>query len=359
MKNNNYNKYQLDQFGYYLDQYLISKQYTHAPSTLNSNRSRCNQLKKNIGKIRIASISHSDINLLLNKMHKKLSNKTINEYLTILRDSFNIAKLNGVIAINPTDGIKKLKTIRSEVFPFTKSELSIMAQTETTRESERNLILFNAVTGLRASEIIASTWSNVDWEKKRLKVDIANVNKKMKVTKTLESDRFVELSEIAIAILKKQYEITGHNKEETIDVIQCDNKSLKRVKCQFIFVNSLTQKRFIDIKQFQSSFFTAFLKNLDISHRGPSQLRHTYASQCLTSGISKEWIAKQLGHTSTEMVTRHYGRWIPEDSPDYTSCSDRHMEDIFTNVNLQRPVATISKATNDDKALFDKLANKP
>ncbi|RUB35102.1 site-specific integrase, partial [Pseudomonas aeruginosa] len=41
------------------------------------------------------------------------------------------------------------------------------------------------------------------------------------------------------------------------------------------------------------------------------------ASQMLSSGIATpEWIADQMGHTSTAMIFKHYAKWISKDGPD-------------------------------------------
>jgi integrase len=42
--------------------------------------------------------------------------------------------------------------------------------------------------------------------------------------------------------------------------------------------------------------------------------RDTFISQLLTAGIPKEWIIRQVGHTSTRMIDEHYGKWISEDA---------------------------------------------
>ena len=49
-------------------------------------------------------------------------------------------------------------------------------------------------------------------------------------------------------------------------------------------------------------------------YRGPNNARHTFISQLLTAGIPKEWIIRQVGHTSTRMIDEHYGKWISEDA---------------------------------------------
>jgi len=51
-----------------------------------------------------------------------------------------------------------------------------------------------------------------------------------------------------------------------------------------------------------------------VRHRGANQCRHTFASQALTSDVPVEWAARQLGHSDTTMIKKHYGRWIPGDT---------------------------------------------
>jgi integrase len=52
------------------------------------------------------------------------------------------------------------------------------------------------------------------------------------------------------------------------------------------------------------------LRLLDIEKRRPYQTRHTAASLWLASGESPEWIAIQMGHTSTELLFRTYSAYV-------------------------------------------------
>ena len=40
------------------------------------------------------------------------------------------------------------------------------------------------------------------------------------------------------------------------------------------------------------------------------QTRHPFASLMLSTGKDPLWVARMLGHTSTEMLHRHYGKFI-------------------------------------------------
>ncbi len=55
----------------------------------------------------------------------------------------------------------------------------------------------------------------------------------------------------------------------------------------------------------------ATLKLLNMKRRRPYQTRHTTATLWLASGENPEWIARQMGHTTTEMLFTVYSRFVP------------------------------------------------
>ena len=53
------------------------------------------------------------------------------------------------------------------------------------------------------------------------------------------------------------------------------------------------------------------LAHLGLRKRRPYQTRHTAATLWLAAGENPEWIARQMGHTTTEMLFRIYSRYVP------------------------------------------------
>jgi integrase len=53
------------------------------------------------------------------------------------------------------------------------------------------------------------------------------------------------------------------------------------------------------------------LRYLNLRQRVPYQTRHTAATLWLAAGENPEWIARQMGHTTTEMLFRVYSRFVP------------------------------------------------
>jgi integrase len=67
--------------------------------------------------------------------------------------------------------------------------------------------------------------------------------------------------------------------------------------------------------QYRDRFFSTICKQAGVRYRPPNNARHTYTSQLLTKGVPKEWLATQLGHTTTKMIEDHYGKWMSEETP--------------------------------------------
>jgi integrase len=53
------------------------------------------------------------------------------------------------------------------------------------------------------------------------------------------------------------------------------------------------------------------LASLGLAKRRPYNTRHTFACMMLASGESPEYVAKLLGHTTTQMLFTIYSKYIP------------------------------------------------
>jgi integrase len=316
-------------FNEYTQEYIEECKSEHAHSGYISKRSKANNLLKVFGKHNIGDIKHSDIKKWKRKVSKKMANKTINDHFSILRGVFLLALNDGVISINPMEGIETLPVFTREPSPFTKNELIALKNTETNCISEKNLVFFGVVTGLRICELLALTWDCIDFDKGEITVNKAVVLGHYKTPKTKGSLRIIEINEQAADLLKKQFELTGTGRNRVIHVLQLDNKTLIKQSVQFLFLSSIDKKPFKDAKPFNTQFFKYYLQQAGVAHRGVNQLRHTFASQSLTAGLPVEWIRIQMGHTSTQMIEKHYGKWMNTDAPDYSKKLGKALSAVF------------------------------
>ncbi|GAK83167.1 phage integrase [Vibrio ponticus] len=78
---------------------------------------------------------------------------------------------------------------------------------------------------------------------------------------------------------------------------------------EFVFCNSKGNP--FDKRNIRERIWKPALVKLGMSYRRPYETRHTAATLWLAAGESPEWIAKQMGHTTTKMLFEVYSRFIP------------------------------------------------
>ena len=78
---------------------------------------------------------------------------------------------------------------------------------------------------------------------------------------------------------------------------------------QFVFTNSVGHA--LDYNKVSKRVWAPTLNKLKLKYRRPYETRHTAATLWLASGENPEFVARQLGHSTTEMLFRVYSRYIP------------------------------------------------
>ncbi|NQD78634.1 DUF3596 domain-containing protein [Pseudomonas sp. CrR14] len=268
------------------------------------------------GARRIVDISKSDLELFQARLLRSgLSPKTVNDIFTIVRGVWGDAYGDGVIRSNPLDRIKNIERDDDDsADPFTREELERIAAVSVrdNRQQDINMILFDCWAGLSLSELIALAWEDIDLEAGTALIRRARVVGDYKVPKEKARHRVVELIDPALERLREHEQYTAHLPAQTVEVIQRDNVTIKREAIRFVFRNGQGGH------PWHTSSVGRWLKThlaaAGVRNRGPNQCRHTFASQALSSYVPIEWVARQLGHTDTTMVKKHYGRWIPSDT---------------------------------------------
>ncbi|GMR06403.1 MAG: hypothetical protein BMS9Abin25_0996 [Gammaproteobacteria bacterium] len=90
-----------------------------------------------------------------------------------------------------------------------------------------------------------------------------------------------------------------------------DQKQYSLEKGEFVFIRMKQRGQLIDYEHLERPW-KYILKLAGVHYRNPYQTRHTYASQLLSGGESPLFVAQQMGHKTTEMIMRHYGRWVEQ-----------------------------------------------
>lgn len=184
---------------------------------------------------------------------------------------------------SPYLNIKSLKVPKTDVEPFTLDE--VLQILSTVREDFRNYYTVR----LRTAEVDGLQWKYVDFQRRQILIRETWVGGKLDYTKNDGSQREIDMSEPVYQALIGQREKTGSG--------------------QFVFcTREGTPHAYRNIND---RVWYPLLRHLGLRRRRPYQTRHTAATLWLAAGENPEWIARQMGHTTTEMLFRVYSRYVP------------------------------------------------
>ena len=216
-----------------------------------------------------------------------LSNRRINKILNPLRMILNEAADRHDFR-TPFQNIKQLRFRKTDVQVFSLDEVKRIL--DTVREDFHSYYTVRFFTGMRTGEVDGLKWKHVDFERRLILVRETIVNGEEEYTKNDGSQRDIQMSQLVFDALKLQQKGTGH-------------------LSPYVFCNRLGKP--LAHKNVTRRVWYPLLRHLGITLRRPYQCRHTAATLWLAAGENPQWIASQLGHTTTEMLFRVYARFVP------------------------------------------------
>ncbi|MBL4765076.1 MAG: DUF3596 domain-containing protein [Colwellia sp.] len=180
-----------------------------------------NHIRPKFDNMRINEVTQSHIKKWMIMELSELANKTINEVLIPLRGCFANAHADRLIEFNPMDHIKNLKRAKSTAAdPFTQDQIIKIANTDTYRKSELNAFIFACWTGVRISELLALSWSDIDLDSRQVSIKRGIVRGNWAATKNDGSNRTIDLLDDAYEALLKQREISQRLSPIMVDVLK-------------------------------------------------------------------------------------------------------------------------------------------
>jgi integrase len=219
---------------------------------------------------------------------KPLSASRINKVMTILGQLMAEASIRYMFD-SPTTGIRKLKQPKPDVQPFSLEEVSRIV--EAMDPHFRAYVVVRIFSGLRTGEIDGLRWRYVDFEGRKIKVrGIFSSGQDDVGGKTLGAVRDVPfLGPVEATLLH--------------------HADAGRPDSGYVF--TMRGGTPMCAKNFTNRIWNPLLKQLAIARRRPYEMRHTFASLMLGAGEDPSYVAKLMGHGSTEMLFTTYAKFIP------------------------------------------------
>lgn len=299
----------------WVDEHSVEWRRSHLKSLVSTLNGR---LIPAFGEKVVSSITKSDILAFRAALAKEpgragkagLSAKRINEIMGTLKQIIEEAA-DRFEFTSPVTNVKRLRVRKSDVQPFSLQEVQTILTT--VRADYRDYLQVRFLTGMRTGEVNGLKWKYVDFDRRLLLVRETYVLGGDEYTKTDGSQREIRMSQPVVEALARQHQVT-HGKSE------------------YVFCNMLGTP--LDNTNFTKRIWYPLLRYLGYELRRPYQTRHTAATLWLAAGEAPEWIARQLGHTSTEMLFRTYSRYVPNMTRQDGSAMDRLLASQMATGNL-------------------------
>ena len=188
----------------------------------------------------------------------------------------------------PYRGIKPLRVPKTQIDPFTLEEVRCFL--DTVPESYRYYYTVAFFTGMRTSELLGLKWRNLDFDRGEILVRDTIVHCRADTTKNDGSDRVIDMSTTVSGALKSQLDS-------------------RHAQSEYVFCTRNGQP--LNYRNMARRVWYPTLETAGLRRRRPYQTRHTAATLWLASGGNPEWVARQMGHTTTKMLFTIYSRFVP------------------------------------------------
>lgn len=216
----------------------------------------------------------------------KLTNKRINNILGVLRmimgEAVDMYGFN-----SPFTNLKPLAVRRTDIMPFAPDEVFLFL--DHVPDAFRDYYIVRFFTGMRTAEIDGLKWKYVDLNARKILVRETWQSKQWVTPKTASSSRDIDMMNIVAEALARQMLSSGQG--------------------ELVFPSK--EGTPLDYTNVANRVWYPTLAKAGLAKRTPYQTRHTAATLWLASGENPEWVARQLGHSDTQMLFKVYSRFIP------------------------------------------------
>lgn len=255
-----------------------------------------NYIKPLLGNKMLDSITTNDIQRMYNKLKKEgrvkpdkngnrtLSDSTVRGVNMMLHEALDMAVNEHLLINNPTNGTAIPKSNHAPMQILTEDELDRFIQIIKTDEQWYEFFYSEITTGLRRGEICTLKWCDFDENAGKLTVRRTANKRSTGDTKTIAGTREILLPPSTANMLKQR-------KEKSIS--------------EWIFHNPYMPEKHIN-PDTAYAHMKKLLEKAELPSIRFHDLRHTFATHALTSGVDAKTLSGILGHTNASFTLDTY-----------------------------------------------------
>jgi integrase len=331
-------------FSDFFDAYIREHCERHCePTTVQGYLAKGEYAKHYFGDVPIVKLTPLQIETSLNKLRdhggkktkdapkgRPLAAKTVREIAAVVNATFNAAIRWGVLDLNPMRRVTVPRVERHERKVLDKSQLDWLISACEGHQWLHLLLLLDAATGCRRGELLALTWSDIDFEN-----GIVTISKSLAQTRTkgvfLKSPKGRKARRFSLSPSASEALVT-HRNEQTKNrtMFGADYRSdLNLVFAtpdgNYLKPDSVTAKVSVVARRL------GFPKGVSLH-----TLRHTHGSFLLSLGVPLPTVSKRLGHANTHITATVYSHALEKDEQTSAEVWEKAMGDLGKKPVLPR-----------------------
>lgn len=235
--------------------------------------------------IQMSEITTGGLQVYVAERRKAVSGKSALNEVVIIKQMFKHAHKWGYARSNPGEYLERPKVIKPEIEILETREVKLMI--DNASELYRMAFLTAVLTGVRAGELWALQWGDLDWNGKRLFIRRSVWKGSFQTPKSQKAIRKIDLPDSLIPELRK-WKLRCPLSEQDL-----------------MFPSA--EGNITDHDNARNRHFDAALRKAKLRHVSFHSLRHTNASLRILAGQNIKYTSTQLGHASVKITLDTYG----------------------------------------------------
>lgn len=258
-----------------------------------------------LGKLKLQKLRPQHLQRLYKKKHTEgLAPGTIRNIHRLIHHALHDALRWGLVVVNVSDAVDPPRVVKQEMRALTAEQAEqFLLQAE--GDPLEALYILALTSGMRQGELLGLKWDDIDFHRRRLKVQrtIARVPHKgfvVSETKTARSRRNIPLTVRAVEALKR-HRLRQHESRLAA--------GLAWEEQGWVFGNQVGRP--VEASSLIMRSFRPLLAKADLPLIRFHDLRHTVASLLLLAGVHPEVVADLLGHSTISLTLDTYSHVLP------------------------------------------------
>ena len=296
--------------GEYLDEWLVGQEARLRPTTWNSYRVATKRIKAGISSLSLQALTPVAVEQLYTDLlrdgaggPRALSAKTVRNTHIVLRKALADAERLGLVVRNPAAAARPPVPKKREQTTWKPEQLAQFLESIRKERLAAAFVLL-ATTGMRRGEALGVRWADIDLSDGRLAIvqTVTTVNDKVVISppKTARSRRGIALDAGTIAALREHQQRQAAERLEA-GPLWADDSDL-------VFTDEIGRP--VHPSTF-SRLFVACARRAGLPTIRLHDLRHTYATVALGTGVHPKIVSERLGHATTGVTLDLYSHVAP------------------------------------------------